>query len=216
LSYLGFTIPANAYAELVVHHVVQLCITIALIAVIIHWLHLETWKGFGFTMTRWKSSLRDAGAFVLAWTVIQFGVGWFLVSRGTVADPGFEMNVANLVGVYLFQLFLSGVGEEPLYRGLVLVSLCIAGRRVMQRKRLRMTVALLLSTAVFMFDHINFTIRPFSVTHFNALQQVTLLVFGVFYGLLFFKYRSLFGPIVTHGMLNVVIVSSGVLLSLVS
>jgi len=108
LPYLGFTIPANAYAELVVHHVVQLCITIALIAV---------------------------------------------MGRGSLRP---RVDCVLLVG-----------------------ELC-------------------------------------SVTHFNALQQVTLLVFGVFYGLLFFKHRSLVGPIVAHGMLNVVIVSSGVLLSLVS
>lgn len=63
-----------------------------------------------------------------------------------------------------------------------------------------------------MFDHINFSFSPLAVTHFNLLQQGTLLVFGIFYGWLFWRTRSLFGPILAHGWLDVVIVASGIVL----
>lgn len=214
MPYVGLAISSNALAEIVVHHLIQLTITIVCIAVAVCVLNAATWQRFGFTLNRWRSSFRDIGIFVIVWAVIQFGVGWLLVSRGAIPHPVYELNPTHLAGVYLFQLFLSGLGEEPLYRGLVMVSVYLAGQRVFRRDRFRMAAAILVSTAVFMFDHIDFAIRPFSITHFNPLQQLTLLVFGVFYGLLFFKYRSLFGPVVAHGALNVIIVSSGVLFSL--
>jgi uncharacterized protein len=216
LPSIGVMVPDNAFALITIHHLVQLVVTLALIGMLIHWFHVATWKEFGFSWANWKASIRDACRFVAIWILIQFGVGWYLVSRGFPAVPGFEMNTTNLIGVTLFQLFLSGTGEEPLYRSLILVTLYVAARPVFQEDRRRMAVAVLLSTAVFMFDHINFSIRPLSITHFSLLQQATLLVFGLFYGWLFFKHRTLAGPVVAHGLLNVVIVSSGVVFALYS
>jgi hypothetical protein len=63
MPYLGFVTPPNAFAEIAVHHLIQLTITIALIAVMVHSLKAGTWEEFGFTLTRWKSSLRDVGIF---------------------------------------------------------------------------------------------------------------------------------------------------------
>ncbi|MFP4016478.1 MAG: type II CAAX prenyl endopeptidase Rce1 family protein [Halanaerobiales bacterium] len=50
------------------------------------------------------------------------------------------------------------------------------------------------------------------MTYFNSLQQLTCLIFGVFYGYLFVKTRSVFGPILAHNLLNGVITISTILL----
>lgn len=204
----------GSIAELAVHHGVQLGITLCLVALCVSRFKVATWRQFGFTAHGWRPSVRGAVVFVGVWAVVQFGVGWYLVSRGHVGAVDYRGTAANLVATYLFQLLLSGVGEEPLYRGLVLVSVYVASRRVIDRDGQRMAVAILVSTAVFMFDHVNFGVQPLSVTHINWLQQATLLVFGVFYGWLFARHRTLIGPVVAHGLLNVVIVTSGIVFSI--
>jgi membrane protease YdiL (CAAX protease family) len=150
--------------------------------------------------------------FVLGWTLIQFGAGYLLVKNGLPTNPGYPLTLRNLAGVFAFQFFLSGTSEEPLYRGLIMGAM-LMGWQPLYHKPERLGIAATAgATLVFMFDHINFSLAPLAVTHFNLLQQGTLLAFGIFYGWLFWKTRSLFGPILAHGLLNVVIVASGIVL----
>jgi membrane protease YdiL (CAAX protease family) len=65
-----------------------------------------------------------------------------------------------------------------------------------------------------MFDHINFSIRPFAITHFNALQQLTCLLFGVFYAWHFLRFKNYYAIVLAHGLLNVFIWLSALLLFL--
>jgi len=71
-----------------------------------------------------------------------------------------------------------------------------------------------ISTIIFMFDHINFSLSPLSITHFNLLQQFTLLIFGIFYGWLFIKYINYWVVAVAHSSLNGIISLSTLLLYL--
>jgi membrane protease YdiL (CAAX protease family) len=72
-----------------------------------------------------------------------------------------------------------------------------------------------IATLIFMLAHINIAFAPLRVTHFNLLQQLTVLVFGAFYAFLFIKTRSLLGSILAHNLLNAVIVTIGLLLFLI-
>ena len=65
------------------------------------------------------------------------------------------------------------------------------------------------STLVFMFDHVISSLAPPAITHVDLLRQATLLAFGVFYGVVFWRTGSLVGPVVVHGVLNAIIAVVG-------
>lgn len=204
--------PHGVFMYISIHHIVQLLLVLGLMFIFTRLHAAATFRLLGFNLDEWRFSLKWALLFTLGWTVIQFGAGYFLVRNGLSANPGYPLTWRNLAGSFAFQFFLSGSSEEPLYRGLIM-SAMLVGWRPLFRKPERLAIASTAgSTLVFMWDHINFSFSPLSVTHFNLLQQGTLLVFGIFYGWLFWRTQSLLGPILTHGLLNVIIVASGLVL----
>ncbi len=76
--------------------------------------------------------------------------------------------------------------------------------------------AVIVVTVCFMFGHVNFELSPFRLTYFNWLQQVTVVIFGIFYAFLFVRTRSLVGPILAHNLLNGVVVTISLLVILTS
>jgi membrane protease YdiL (CAAX protease family) len=72
-----------------------------------------------------------------------------------------------------------------------------------------------IATIIFMLAHINIAFYPLRVTHFNILQQITVLIFGAFYAFLFIRTKSLLGSILAHNLLNAVIVTIGLILFLI-
>ena len=206
----------GAFLNISIHHVVQLAFAIALIAMAVALVPTLTWQRFGFTMYQARVALRNVGLFVIVWSVIQFGVGYLIVANGVPADPGFPLSARNIAGVLGFQLLLSGTSEEVLFRGLIMTMMMFGWTTVIRADATRRWSAIAGSTLVFMFDHVNFSLAPLAVTHLNVLQLGTVMLFGLFYGYLFSKTGSLFGPIVAHGVLNCIIVASGVVLSAVA
>jgi membrane protease YdiL (CAAX protease family) len=101
-----------------------------------------------------------------------------------------------------------------MFRALV-ITLMLCFWKNLFEKDSRLTISVILSsTLIFMFDHINFSVSPFTVTHFDILQQLTAMIFGIFYGYLFTKTRSVAGPMLAHNLLNGVIVVIGLALFL--
>jgi membrane protease YdiL (CAAX protease family) len=206
--------PDDVYLYITIHHVAQLLITLGLMLVAtIRWPSV-TFRTFGFTTHDWQFSLKWVLLFSLAWSIVQFGVGYVLVKDGLSADPGYPLTARNLGGMLAFQLLLSGTSEEIMFRGLIMTALIVGWRSVFPSRRALGWAATIGATLVFMFDHINFSLSPLAVTYFNPLQQGTALIFGLFYGVLFWKTQSLVGPILAHGLLNGIITLSGTLLFL--
>lgn len=201
--------PDGVFLHITFHHVAQLAMTLGIMAAAIRLVPGQSWRGFGFTWNRTRESLAWVGVFAGVWLVIQTVGGVLLVSQGTSADPGYPRDARNVIGVLAFQLLLSGSSEEPLFRGLIMTAMLAGWVRVFASERALGWCAVAGSTLVFMFDHVNFSLTPFAVTHVNLLQQATLLTFGVFYGVVFWRTRSLVGPIVAHGVLNVIITVAG-------
>ncbi len=203
--------PGGAWAYITVHHLVQLGIVLAVMGVAVATTTM-TFTRFGFTTRQWRWSLRVVAAFAAVWTVVQLGVGWLVVSGGASADPGFPLDAGSVTGRFAFELLLSGASEEPLYRGLIMTTLIVGLGPVLASQRSVAVAAIGGSTLAFMLDHINVDWSTLTITHINAYQQATLLIFGIVYGLLYWRSRSLVGPVVAHGVLNVVITGSGLLL----
>ncbi len=206
--------PDDVYLYITLHHVIQLFITLVVMFIATKKWSSVTFHTFGFSANEWRWSLKWVFLFCLAWSIVQFGVGYVLVKNGLSADPGYPLTARNLGGMLAFQVFLSGTSEEIMFRGLVMTALIAGWRSLFLSRRALGWAAIIGATLVFMFDHINFSLSPLAVTYFNPLQQGTALIFGLFYGALFWKTQSLVGPILAHGLLNGIITLSGTLLFL--
>ena len=194
--------PDNVFIVLTIHHICQAVIVLLIICIVSKILKLSM-SEFGFNSNQFKFSLKAVLIFVVIWSVIQAGVGLLMITVfKSPASFGFPLNTRNYIGYFLFEILLSGTSEEIMFRALV-ISLMIYVWRNLFKKESHLTLMVILSsTLVFMFDHINFSFSPFRITYINYLQQLTLLIFGTFYGYLFTRTKSVAGPILAHNVLN--------------
>lgn len=145
---------------------------------------------------------------------LSFSAAWIYLLKWEYSLP-FNPTLWNTAGRMLFQLGFSGPSEELLYRSLNLGVLLYFARKAIANRGAATGLAVVLSIVIFMVDHINFTLTPaFAITYFNWAQQVTALIFGLFYAWLFLRYRTVFAPMVAHSLLNCVIELSAILLFL--
>jgi uncharacterized protein len=194
--------PENAFAWISVHHLVQLVATIGLI-----WL----WSGsslrpWGFNLNEVRTSLKWFGWFALFFSLgmLLFGILPMLVFH-RLPTVSFNLNPRNVAGALGFYYLLSGLGEEPLFRGFVMTVLLVCWTREFKVGRLIMPVAGLWATLIFMLAHINFTLSPFRITQFLPQQQLFCLGLGLYYALAFYRTRSLLCPVLAHGFSNGII-----------
>lgn len=206
--------PDGAFAYITIHHLAQLAITLGIMAVVVRLVPSQTWSGFGFNSNQARLVVTWVAVFAAGWLVVQAAGGYLMVSNGASADPGYSLDARNVTGALAFQLLLTGTSEEPLFRGLIMTAMLGLWAGLFTSDRALGWWAIAGSTLVFMADHVNVSLAPLAITHLNLLQQATLLVFGLFYGFLFWRTGSLLGPIVAHGVLNVIIVGVGYVLFL--
>jgi len=171
----------------------------------------ELFSCFGI---RWPEHPRKALLTILAfttiWSVIQFSLGYFMVARQMVdASLSYLLNAQSMTGQYLFQLLLSGTSEELLYRSLII------GLVVWLMKNPKPMWLYVFSLIPFLIGHIAYQLSPFKIYPPNVLQLITVIIFGWFYTYLFLRFKSVIPPIIAHGLLNTVIITSGFLLSLI-
>jgi len=103
--------------------------------------------------------------------------------------------------------FMAGVGEEPLFRGLVMI---VIGRywRGMQRIRnwkWKIPTSGVIAAFIFMLGHISYTLSPFEITHFSPYQLLLSFTFSFYYAYVFHRTGSLLGPIISHGYWNLIV-----------
>jgi membrane protease YdiL (CAAX protease family) len=108
-------------------------------------------------------------------------------------DIGFPLNFRNFIGRFLFQILISGTSEEIMFRALVITTMIYFWRSFISKEKQLCISVILFSTLIFMFDHINFSLFPLRIIHFDILQQLTTLIFGVFYGYLLLKTKCIIG-----------------------
>jgi len=174
---------------------------------------------FGFNLNDWRYSVRLVLQFSLFWFFVQGVMGFLMVSSGGqsafLAFFNFPLTTWNLGGFFAFQILLSGTSEEILFRALVMTPLLVYGKRAGLADKPVALLAAGIATLIFMLAHINIAFNPLRVTHFNLLQQLATLGFGIFYAFLFLRTRSILGPILAHNLLNVVVSTVGLILILV-
>jgi membrane protease YdiL (CAAX protease family) len=201
----------NAFLVLSIHHLSQAFIALMIITVYGK-IRKIPFGDFGFGKKGFSRAIQYVVVFIAIWALIQTISGFVLIRYyGEPVVFGFPLTAKNYLGRLAFQLLLSGTSEEILFRVMVIVILTDILKNDLSKKAL-FYYLVSVSTLIFMFDHINFNLSPLSVTHFNVLQQITLLVFGIFYGWLYVRYKNYWAVAIAHGSLNGIISLSTLLL----
>lgn len=204
--------PYGLYLYITVHHLFQLIFSALAILLVYQALPKNKaafMEQFGL---RWpdrpSKALRLIALFTVFWAVVQFGVGYYMVTQNLVdASFAYPLRSETLIGQYLFQFFLSGTSEELLYRSLLI------GLAFVIFKKPRVIWIYAFTLVPFLVGHIPYQLSPFQIHQPNILQLITVFTFGSFYTYLFLKFKSVIPPMIAHGVLNTVIISSGFLFS---
>ena len=190
--------PERVFLWISIHHVLQLVFTVLVMKLVFR-MNLRDW---GFNLNKLPESLRIFGWFALVYLGIVVLRRLPELIAGTAPSYDYPLTAENMAGVLGFQLLLSGTGEEPLFRGMVMIVLSKYWRGTYRIGSVEIPTAGIVATILFMLAHIGFTISPFSITHFSLSQQVTALGLGLYYAIVFHRTGSLVGPIISHGYSN--------------
>ncbi len=196
---LAWMDPQNIFLWLSIHHIAQLI----LVPVIMLLWSTDSLSRWGFNLNNAAVSLRWFGWFALFCFLgtLVFGI-LPMVFTHRLPEPGFDLNARNVTGRLGFYYLISGSGEEPLFRGLILGILLKSWTGEMKVGKVVMPVAGLWTTLFFMLAHVNYAFSPFRITWFSWQQQVFCLAYGLFYAAAFYRTGSLLCPILAHGVSN--------------
>ena len=200
----------NAFAHITVHHIIQGALALFLIGLLARFMKLEL-KYFGLTKINMAKSVKWGLRFGLAWFLIQI-LGGLIILLNT--DEGVALHlpltVKNYAAYLSFQLFLSGPSEELLYRALCIPLLMYIGEKAGFGKSYNAILAIGATCIYFIIGHISYSIIPFAIVNFNILQILTVLIAGICYGLILVKTKNVFGCMLAHSLLNIVVISTSI------
>jgi hypothetical protein len=194
--------PDNVFLWYSIHHIFQLLGSIALMKL---WLSRRL-SDYGFNLNDYRRSIKIFLFFCLIYLIPVFFVNVLPhIIRGTPPWFKYPLNIRNRAGFLCFQYLLSGTGEEPLFRGFVIVLLSQSWKNTFRIWRVEISSAGLLATALFMYGHIGFKVFPFEITYIAWAQQIWALGLGLYYAVVFQKTKSLLCPVLSHGYSNGII-----------
>ena len=167
----------------------------------------------GFQMRNKAVSLRLAALFLGAWAA--FVILFYVVFL--IASPAFRLYVTqtfpteSLAGDLVGGGLLAGIGEEPLFRALVVHILMVgsgADASVMEQKT-KWGISVL-TGVIFMSAHIGYTFVPVvSIVFIDPLNLASTLLLGTLWAMMYLKTKGLLGPILAHTGANLIQFSIG-------
>ncbi len=191
--------PVRQTAYMFVTYALQFALTVAAIRVFM----AKRLPDAGFNLQNKAESWKALRHFMLAWTGILAGfyavalvlTPSFLDYLKSFCPPGAWYGVRNVVGGSI----LAGLGEEPLFRGFVLLFLAKHWHGDIRIGKLRLTHASLITGFIFMSAHIGYVFAPrFEIVHLDGLQLVYTFALGVTWSHMFEKTKSLLAPVLSH------------------
>jgi len=171
----------------------------------------------GINLNNKTGSVRYFGLFALAWLVIiaiYLGASYFLFPKTWSALSAVALPPPHTIrATLIFEAIFPGMGEEILFRGLIL---SILARWVFPRPEQHKASQIgmvVLSSFYFAAAHIYFQVAPFALTHFDPLQVVTALGCGTAYAVMFLKTKSLLASFLAHNFSNTTVTICGYLIA---
>ncbi|HHV63536.1 MAG TPA: CPBP family intramembrane metalloprotease [Peptococcaceae bacterium] len=203
-SYDSFD-PDHLFARLSVHHIVQMLIALAVIAVLNRLIKAD----FGFQLGDGKKGLRYFLIFTAVIAVIALIYHILMYVFGQALAYDFSLSQKNVLGTLGFQLFLSGTSEEILYRALpVTVLVYVFGKSI--QIKWDITLEVVLASLLFTVAHIKWSLFPFSLNLISS-QLFYAFAMGIVNGIVYQQSRSILYPMLMHSISNVLMVGTGYL-----
>lgn len=191
----------STFMNISVHHIVQMIVTLVLIFVI----RKKTDLQFHLMPKVDKNGILYMtifSIFIFIYVLISYIVGY---SLNTIEPYGYELNISNALGTLGFQLFLSGVSEEILFRALPIT---VLGAVICEENKMGYTFIIVITSVLFSVAHIQWTLFPITLS-FSWFQLIYAFVLGVAYGLTYVKSESIIYPMIMHGLSNFLMVGIG-------
>lgn len=184
--------PDEVFLYISIHHLIQLGLTIFLMLLF----YARSLKEWGFNLHNWKISLQWITLFMLIYGAIKY----LNISGNANIELPYPNTEKNKIGYQFFQYGLSGLGEEPLFRGFVMTFLATQWTKIYRPFGIEFPITIIIATFLFMLAHIDFFNFNFSAINWD--QQLMSLQLGLIYGLVFHQTKSLLAPIIIHGFSN--------------
>ena len=192
--WLSSLYPGEDFLYKSIHHIFQLILSIGVMFALSRKFKFSAW---GWNLNQWQLSLKWIGIFGLVWFALQY---WGLSNQSHPHE--YEVHPVNQIGNLGFQYLLSGTGEEPLFRGIVMVFLAKHWHQIFKVGKIEFPITGIIATLLFMFAHIQIDWLNLEITHLDWGQQMNSLQLGILYALAFHQTKSLLAPIVMHGLSN--------------
>jgi len=195
--------PYDSFAEISIHHAVQLIIAMLIILLLSKVLKLN----FYFQLGDKKKGLKYLIIFTAIFAVISIAQHAFMAMNNQLPVYPFPLDARNIIGTLSFQLFLSGPAEEVVFRALPIIVLIYAfGKSV--RLKGNFTLEVILASMLFAFAHVNWSLKPLSFQP-DYFQVTYAFVLGTIQGIVFQKTKSILYPVLMHSFSNVLMVGIG-------
>lgn len=197
--------PFDSFAEISIHHAVQLLIAMIIILVLSKLLNLD----FYFQIGDKKKGIKSLSIFTAAFAVISVAQHAFMAVNNRLPVYAFPLDERNIIGTLGFQLLLSGPAEEVVFRALPIILLTYSFGNSIKIKG-NFTLEVILASVLFAFAHINWSLIPltFKANHF---QIIYAFVLGTIQGIVYQRSRSILYPVLMHSFSNVLMVGVGYL-----
>jgi membrane protease YdiL (CAAX protease family) len=163
----------------------------------------------GLHRAQWALSLRMIGRLCLWWSA---GMGLYLtlayILPGRMPVFSYPLSTPNILAGLAFQWLMVGLTEELFFRGLNDAWLRRFWPEMVHWDGSPLPLAGLIGAGFFALAHVNFTIAPFAVTHFDAVQVIVQFALGLAYATMRQRSGSLLGPILAHSITNGVLMAA--------
>lgn len=195
--------PFNSFAEISIHHAVQLFIALAMIFVLRKMLNLDFYLQLGDK----KWGIKFLIIFTAVFIVISVAQHTFMALNNQLPVYAFPLDGRNIIGTLGFQLLLSGPAEEIVFRALPIILLTYSfGKSIVIKGSL--TLEVVLASVLFTFAHVNWSLMPLTFEA-NYFQIIYAFVLGIIQGIVYQRSRSILYPILMHSFSNVLMVGGG-------
>jgi len=195
--------PFNSFAEISIHHAVQLVIALAIILVLSKLMSLN----FYFQLGDAKTGTRYLAIFTAVFTMISIAQHAFMALNNQLPVYAFPLDGRNVIGTLGFQLLLSGPSEEVVFRALPVTLLTHAFG---ESKKIRgsVTLEVVLASLLFAFAHVKWSLTPFALEA-DYFQIIYAFVLGTIQGIAYQRSKSILYPVLMHSFSNVLMVGGG-------
>lgn len=163
----------------------------------------------GFNTHNRNLSFKTLKSFIKVWTVVV--ISFFVLALlfykgfGTYIQSKCPLDYYNIVKNFIDAVLLAGIGEEPLFRGLVVLILFKYWNESFKIGKFVVPYVSILSGFIFMIAHVGFSVYPyFTITYYDPLQLAFTFVLGTFWATVFVKTKSLLCPILAHSSANAI------------